>query len=99
MELRKARPEDAPAIATLGAGSQRSEGTTPVVVAALEDGPVVGVVEVETRPGRETAVLRWLAVDPAHRRQGYGRRLLVCGQRLATQAGCSIRHPTPRVRC
>lgn len=99
MEIRKGRPEDAAAIASLESPLldpdivelwqwrlAGAEGALPIVLAET-DSAVVGLAWVEVHPEEATTGrLRGLYVDPAQRRQGYGRRLLVSVQRLLAQA-------------
>ena len=53
---------------------------------ALEDGAFVGTVSVVLKP--EGLYIRGMAVDPAARGKGIGRKLLTCAEEFALQNGC-----------
>lgn len=68
-----------------GLGSGR-----PFAITARRDGIVVGTTAGVTHEDGGEAELRWLIVDPAHRRQGIGAHLVAAVSSLAAERGCAV---------
>lgn len=103
MILRKARVEDAAALATLLGRAYASErwdaavaehemfgdATVKATLVVESEGRLIATASLQVRPDApERALVRWVATDEDRRREGLARALVIGVLALAQQAGC-----------